>query len=1162
MLHSRFVVQMRLILLWVIGIFISFNAHALNTAPVFNNGSSQSLPSICENSAAINITNYFTVSDIDNSQTETWTLSSAPNHGGSISGFSTANTAASGSTTIMPGNIITYTPANNYFGAESFSIQVSDGLASATINISITVNQSPTITTPTLFAVCSGLNTTISLTATVVNSNYTWSLGAVSSTVSGAAAGSGNLINQTLVNSSNALQGTVVYNVVATSQVGNCASAVTPITVQVNPTPIMNTATPPNICSGTNTNISLSATTASTFSWTYGNNIGNISGATSGSGTSINQVLNNPANTTSGSITYIVTPVSSVGNCVGPAANITEVVNPAPQILNAGSLPICSGQGPNINLTASIASNYSWTVSNTSGGISGASASSGSVLNQVLNNPQNNAAGTVTYSVIPVSIAGGCLGAASAITITVNPLPTLSNSTLINVCSGNSPNINLSASMPSTYAWSLGTNTGNITGASPGFGSTINQLLNNPTNNIAGSIIYNVVPTSTILGSCVGNATSLLVTVNPLPILNIATTDSVCSGISPNFNLNASVASNFSWTIGNINGGITGGLGASGNVINQVLNNPNHVATGSITYLIVPTSVAGNCVGSSGQLTIKVFPQPLIVMASGTNICSGTKLVLPISCSTPSSFTWTAGNNIGNISGAHLGAGDTLSDTLVNPSNSINGSITYFISAVSDTGLCLGPQHAVLVTVYPKPILANINDTICHADTLKIPLQATCTSTYAWLVKPIMGNVLGASSGADSLIKQALFNLSDSTEAVINYLIVPTSINACIGDTGIAAVWINPAARLAGLKTITICSEGIFNYQPISTLAPGFPLASFNWQRINANCYDTVRMGYNPAPGTLLDSISSYRNNGVKNISYACTLSYNLGKTCSSKDTIDVIVNPRPQPANIFTHPANGVCPNTMYQNFGINPVNSSERYLWQSIVDTFNATIYAQGIGNRNALVSFSAGQEASYTAFVAVRAAFDTFSCYSYTIDTVYVQHTMARDSGWVYLFDHYLVYQDNTVSSYLWGYDRKGTLDSGIFYGANYNQSFELNAATDTMDKYIWVITVKNGCLQKTYYNAPQANTLISTVEVNHIEVSLYPNPANSLLQVELDKNSKLHYHYIITDITGHAWQIGELDNLASTINISNLASGYYLFNCMDEGQRLKSVPFIKR
>ena len=117
---------------------------AANTAPAFV-GATTTL-SVNQNASATSITSLLHASDSDSGQTLTWSVTSAPTHG-SLSSFASA-TASSGSSDITPGGTLTYTPTAGYAGSDSFTIQVSDGTATATRTITVTVSDTtaPTVT--------------------------------------------------------------------------------------------------------------------------------------------------------------------------------------------------------------------------------------------------------------------------------------------------------------------------------------------------------------------------------------------------------------------------------------------------------------------------------------------------------------------------------------------------------------------------------------------------------------------------------------------------------------------------------------------------------------------------------------------------------------------------------------------------------------------------------------------------------------------------------------------------------------------------------------------------------------------------------------------------------------------------------------------------------
>src|SRR5690606_27454245 len=99
-------------------------------------------------------------------------------------------------------------------------------------------------------------------------------------------------------------------------------------------------------------------------------------------------------------------PTSTTGSCAGTPYTITVTVNPTPTVTSSNTAIVCSGTGPNISLTASTPSSFSWTVGTITGGITGASNGSGATINQTLTNPSSTTAGTVQYIVTPTANTG------------------------------------------------------------------------------------------------------------------------------------------------------------------------------------------------------------------------------------------------------------------------------------------------------------------------------------------------------------------------------------------------------------------------------------------------------------------------------------------------------------------------------------------------------------------------------------------------------------------------------------------------------------------------------------------------------------------------------------------------------------------------------------
>ena len=135
-------------------------------APHFSGGALQFL-SVCQNSTPNSINTLLAVTDTSTGDTEIWTALLAPTHGSLVAAYTTTSTGSS----LTPTGL-SYTPTVGYYGADSFSVVVSDGTQTDTTLVHIIVNNIPfgvTITGPA--AVCIGAPVTLTSSATSV----TWS---------------------------------------------------------------------------------------------------------------------------------------------------------------------------------------------------------------------------------------------------------------------------------------------------------------------------------------------------------------------------------------------------------------------------------------------------------------------------------------------------------------------------------------------------------------------------------------------------------------------------------------------------------------------------------------------------------------------------------------------------------------------------------------------------------------------------------------------------------------------------------------------------------------------------------------------------------------------------------------------------------------------------
>ncbi len=881
----------------------------------------------------------------------------------------------------------------------------------ATFTITVTVNPKPSIPAQSP-VVCSGSAFTVSpadgipTAATVVpiGTTYTWPAPAVTGGITGASAQAVGVasISQTLTNPTNLVQ-TATYSVTPTSgAAGSCVGSTFTISVTVNPKPVI-PAQVATICSGalftvTPANgVPTAATivpTGTTYTWSAPAVTGGVTGGSAQltGVASISQTLTNPTNTTQ-TATYTVTPTSgAAGSCVGATFTVTVNVNPLPVIPNQ-AVPICSGASFTVNpangvpTSATIvpsSTTYTWTAPVVTGGILGGSAQVAGqpTISQTLTNPTNTPQ-TATYTVTPTSgAAGSCVGATFTITVTVNPKPAIPNQTPA-ICSGSTFTVSPSDGLPTaativpagtTYTWPAPAVTGGVTGSSAQLTgvTSISQTLTNPTNTVQ-TVTYTVTPTSGAAGACVGATFTVTVTVNPQPVIpNQAAV--ICSGNAFTINpINGSPSAativpsgtTYSWAVPIVTGGITGGSAQSGQAsISQTLTNPtNSVQTA--TYTVIPTSgTSGTCVGSSFTVTVTVNPKP-VIPAQATAICSGAAFTITPVDGFPSSativptgttYTWTAPVVTGGVTGASaqaLGVA-SISQTLTNPTNSVQ-TVTYTVTPTSGSaGSCVGSTFTVTVTVNPKPVIANQSPAICSGTAFSVsptdgvPTAATIVptnTTYTWPAPVVTGGVTGASAQtSQTSISQTLVNPTNTVQTV-TYTVTPTSgaAGACVGAPFTIVVSVNPVPVIPA-QTATVCSGIAFNVAPsngnptAATIVPTGTTYSWAVPIVTGG----LTGGSAQTGQTSISQTLTNPTNSVQSATYTVTPTSGAAGSCiGSTFTVTVTVNPKP----VIPDQTRTICSGTAFSVSPSDGVPSSATIVPASTKYTWTAPVVTGGI-------------------------------------------------------------------------------------------------------------------------------------------------------------------------------------------------------------------------
>jgi hypothetical protein len=329
-----------------------------------------------------------------------------------------------------------------------------------------------------------------------------------------------------------------------------------------------------------------------------------------------------------------------------------------------------------INYTIPNTSTISWWDAATGGTQIG----TGSPLNAVGTSVLPNTTTPGTYTLYAQGNYSGCSSVnRTAVTVTVNALPTVNAGTDQTVCSGTS--VTLAGSGATSYTWN-------------------NGITDNTAFTATATTTYTVTGTD---GNGCQNTDQVVVNVNALPTVNAGADQTVCNGAS--VTLSGSGATSYSWN-------------------NGVSNATPFTATATTTYTVTGTD--GNGCQNTDQVVVNVNALPTVSAGADQTVCSGTSVTLAGSGAT--SYSWDNGvtNNTAFTATATTtytvtgtdGNGCTNTDQVV-----VNVNALPTVGAGSDQTVCFGTS----VTLNGSGAVSYGWD---NGVTDGTPFTATATTTY------------------------------------------------------------------------------------------------------------------------------------------------------------------------------------------------------------------------------------------------------------------------------------------------------------------------------------------------------------------------------------------------------------------------------------------------
>ncbi|MGE0636438.1 MAG: PKD domain-containing protein [Bacteroidia bacterium] len=453
-------------------------------------------------------------------------------------------------------------------------------------------------------------------------------------------------------------------------------------------------------------------------------------------------------------------------------AQITVTVNPLP-VVNAGQdTTICIGDVIQLNGTGG--PSWSW-------------SPSVGLSDTAIANPIANPVVTTTYI---LTVDDGTCVNADTVVVTVNPLPIADAGADVQICFGDS--VQLNGSGGTTYIWSPATGLSNDSIANPWANPTVDTEYVLTADN----------------GGCIDTDT-VFVTVLLAPIADAGLDVFICQGDTTQLTATGGVS--YSWT-------------PATDISDVAIANPEVWPNFPTTYYVTVTDANG-CTDVDS-----IFVDVFAVIATGdTIVCFGDSAQLSVS-PTGSSITWTPSAYLNDA-------------TIANPLASPPVTTTFYVLVDNGTG-CTSTD-SVVVTVQPLPIADAGGDVqICDGNSAQ--LLATGGVTYLWnpstgLSDTTIANPIATPAGTTTYVvivsDQIGCSSSDTVTVTINPLPPADAgqdVAICAGDTaqllasgGVFYTWTpstglsndsiaNPEANPTNTTTYSVLVQGPSGQQVVN----------------------------------------------------------------------------------------------------------------------------------------------------------------------------------------------------------------------------------------------------------------------------------------------------------------------------------------------------------
>jgi gliding motility-associated-like protein len=733
-----------------------------------------------------------------------------------------------------------YTPSSADMGAGSVTLTLSTndpaGMCPAvTDEMTITINRVSNAFAGADAAVCEG--NTYALTGAISGaaSSLTWSS-------SGTGAFDDNTSPLAVYTPSHAdiNAGNLILTLTTNDPAGPCPAVSDAMVLTIEPAALANASSDAVICSGSTYTLSGSVSGGATsLTWTS-NGTGSFDDSSSASAVYTPSM----ADVTSGNVTLTLTSNDPAGTCPAVTDEMNIVINPIARAYAGVDTSICAGSS--YKLTGSIsggASSLAWTTSGT-GTFDDNTLASATYLPSL----SDIASGSVTLTLTTNDPSGPCATVSDAMTLVIDPMPTVNAGIDADICSTNQYVLNGNIGGGASSAIWTSTGSGTFDNA-----ASMSANYSPSSSDIANGTVEFYFSTNDPAGACPSVNDTVSLTIHPVATMAVGADATICEG--------AEYAA--SGIAGGGSGSFVWSSNGSGSFNNTSLANAIYtpsaadVLAGSVILTGTSNDPSGPCPSVTDELVLTITPRdnPSFAFSSSSFCITGTNPTPVVTGTQGGIFSSSSASlSIDNLTGAinltNSSAGSynvsyitsgTCPDSSTVSLNITNGLIADF--SFNAGGYCsnaIDPLPAI-VNGGSSGIFTSTQGLVLDQTTGQVDLSASTPGTYT------ITNTVAASGGCAQATSTSSLIIHEADKAIVNYAAAAfchssaNQLPTVLGTPGGLFTCANSGIALSSNGEINISASTPGTYSIVYT-TQGMCIASDTFN-ININALPVVDAG-------------------------------------------------------------------------------------------------------------------------------------------------------------------------------------------------------------------------------------------------------------------------------------------------------------------------------